>query len=195
VVDSELPTQHLRSRLVAAYIARRLDTEERAAAEAHLAVCEECRREVVEVSGLLLKRRRTAQLLPTAGIAAAAVLAMLAGVSLIGGPTTSGSTQAVRAPLPPAHALIPVRPAPNDSLSAGEEILFVWSAAEVGSTYRLTVLDETGDPVWSAETSDTVAVLPARAGPDAPGTYFWFVDALASDGSTLTSGARRFSLR
>ena len=193
-MDADLPTQHLRSRLVAAYVARRLDAEERAAAESHLAVCAECRREVIEVSGLLQRRRRTAQLLPVAGIAAAAVLTLLAGVSLIGGPET-GSTGAVRAPVAPEHALTAVMPAPNASLSTGDEILFVWSAADVGSTYRLTVLDETGGPVWSVETGDTVAVLPAHAGPGGPGTYFWFVDALASDGSTLTSGAQRFSLR
>jgi len=194
-VDAELPTQHLQSRLVAAYVARSLDSEDREAAEAHLAVCETCRREVVEVSGLLVKRRRTTQLLPAAGVAAAAVLAILAGASLIGGPTNIDSSGAVRGPLAPEHALTPVKPAPDDSLPVGVEILFVWSAADIGSTYRLTVVDETGDPVWSAETSDTVVVLPGRAGPDGPGTYFWFVDALASDGSTLTSGARRFSLR
>lgn len=192
---AEQPTQHLRSRLVAAYVAARLDAEERAAAEAHLALCEQCRREVVEVSRLLVKRRRAGQLLPAAGIAAAAMIAMVIGISLLGEPTTSDSTRAVRAPSQSIRALTPVEPAPDVSLAVGDDILFVWRATEDGSTYRLTLTDETGDPVWSAETSDTMAFLPARAGPDRPGTYFWFIDALGSDGSTLTSGTRRFLLR
>jgi len=181
---------------VAAYVERRLDDEERAVAEAHLATCADCRREVVEVSRLLLKRRRASQLLPAAGIAAAAVIAFVAGVSLIGGPAKPDSVRPIRAPAEsPAPVLTAVEPAPDVSLSVGNDIRFVWKASEAGSTYKLTVVDESGEPVWSAETSDTVTLLPAEDGPDRPGKYFWFVDALASDGSTLTSGARRFSLR
>jgi len=194
-VLAELPTQHLQARLVAAYVERRLDDDERAVVEAHLATCAVCRREVVEVSRLLLKRRRASQFLPAAGIAAAALLALVAGVSLIGGPTKTGSEPTIRAHSSSVPALTAVEPAPDVSLSVGDEIRFVWSAADAGSTYRLTVVDESGEPVWSAETSDTVALLMAQAAPVRAGTYFWFVDALASDGSTLTSGARRFSLR
>jgi hypothetical protein len=196
VIDGN-PTQHLLARLVAAYLERRLDAEERAAVEAHLATCEDCRREVLEVSRLILKRRRARQVLPVAGIAAAAVLALVAGVSLIGGPPETAASGAVRAPTlpPPARALTAVEPPQDTTLSVGEGIRFLWRAADPGSTYRLTVLDEAGGPVWSTRTSDTVAFLPAEAGPEEIGGYFWFVDALASDGSTLTSGTRRFSLR
>lgn len=192
---AELPKQHLQARLVAAYVESRLDDEERAAAEAHLATCADCRREVVEITRLLLKRRRASQHLPIAGIAAAAMLALVVGVSLIGGPREGESVRAIRAPSPPTtSALAVLEPAQDVALPVGHEIRFVW-ASKAGSTYRLTVLDESGEPVWSAETSDTVALLPAQAGPESAGTYFWFVDAMASDGSTLTSGARRFSLR
>ena len=196
-VVAELQAQHLQARFVAAYVESRLDADERAVAEEHLATCATCRREVVEVSRLLLKRRRASQLLPAVGIAAAAMLALVAGISLIGGPTGSDSMRdPVRAPsLTRSHALMVLEPAPDASLSIGADVRFVWNAAELGSTYRLVVLDESGGPVWATETSDTVAVLPASAGPERTGAYFWFVNALASDGSTLTSGARRFSLR
>lgn len=190
-------TQHLKARLVASYVAGRLDVEERAVVESHLAICDACRREVVEVGRLLQKRPRDSKLLPVAGIAAAAVIALVAGISLLGGPTGSGTTPgAVRAPsISVSRELVALEPAPDTSLSIGSNIRFVWNATEAGSTYRLVVLDESGGPVWTTETSDTMAFLPPGARPKQTGAYFWFVDALASDGSTLTSGARRFSLR
>lgn len=188
--------KHLPAKLVAAYLEDHLDPEERDRVEGHLAACLECRREVVNVGRLLVKHRRVRIVAPAAGIAAAAMLALVIGVSLVQRPASDDFLAPVRTPALPVNIpLQTVEPVSGSSLSAGEDIRFVWNQATAGATYRLTVIDDAGGPIWSTETGDTVVILPARLGLQPGSTYFWFVDALSHDGSAQTSGARHFTLR
>lgn len=187
--------QHLPARLVAAYLEGVVSERERSEVEEHMTACPECRHELVEVGRLMAKRRRTRLYIPAAAVAVAAAFALALGVSVIG-EAQQERPMAVRAPEPSEVGTITaIAPAAESILSAGDDIRFVWSAKANGGTYRLTVLDESGGPAWSTETGDTVAVLPAEAGLEKDRAYFWFVDALASDGRTATSRARSFSLR
>lgn len=195
-VEPQPAERHLRARLVAAYLEDQLAPEERDQVEGHLASCMECRQEVVSVGRLLVKHRRIRVLVPGAGLAAAAMLALVVGISLVQGPANGDFVAPVRTPALPADIpLQVVEPDPGSSLPFGQDIRFVWNGADAGATYKLTVVDESGGPVWSTETGDTVATLPAQLGLSPGSTYYWFVDALLYDGSAQTSGARNFTLR
>jgi len=74
-------------------------------------------------------------------------------------------------------------------------IRFTWSAGPEGSTFRFTLLDERGERVWSSETGDTTIVLPAEIEVTPGRSYYWYVDALAPDGRTLTAGPTPLEVR
>ena len=190
------PTAHLPAATVAAYLQGELDTGSRAEAETHLASCTACRHEVVAVGGLLATRRRRRMIAPALGLAAAAVLALAVGLPTLRRHDESGATVTVRAPVTPAaHALATITPAADTILPASHDLQFAWHAVPGGSTYRVMLLGESGERLWSTETGDTVALLPDDVRLAAAASYFWYVDALTGDGTARTSGARRFSVR
>jgi hypothetical protein len=85
-----------------------------------------------------------------------------------------------------------VSPASGDTVK-GDQVVFVWQRVGNEPLYRLTLTDATGRAVWTRDTSDTTVTLPASS-PLAKGqSYFWFVDALGSDGTALTTGVHRFT--
>jgi hypothetical protein len=49
--------------------------------------------------------------------------------------------------------------------------------------------------VWLHETVDTAVSLPPDVALEPGGSYYWYVDALDSDGVSLTTGTRRLTLR
>lgn len=182
-------------RLVAAYLEGEISGAERERAEAHFAVCAACRGELVEVRRLADSAPRIRRPAPAVGIAAAAVILLAAGLATLSGRLATPDGPVVRASDPVAvAALHAVAPAPGASLPASE-LRFVWNAAPAGSTYRVVVLDASGSPLWAGETADTTAVVPSEIVLEPGATYFWFVDALSADGSSLTTGARQFSIR
>jgi hypothetical protein len=187
VSDTAL-TEHLEPQAVAAYAAGRLNDSERERIERHLAQCPECVSEVVAIHRMTRPARWPARLL-VGGLAAAAALAIW-----IGGPGRAPPAPAddIRGPeAPSVLQLDAVRPADGSTLGDSG---FAWHAIENAVTYRLTITDEAGDEMWSQTTSDTSLLLPAGARL-APGrTYFWYVDALRSDGASATSGVRRFQI-
>ncbi len=61
--------------------------------------------------------------------------------------------------------------------------------------YVLTVTDENGDVVWTAETSDTSLVLPRGVDLKSGSRYYWYVDALLDDARSSTTGVREFTIR
>jgi len=54
------------------------------------------------------------------------------------------------------------------------------------------VTDVSGRVVWVKETSDTALALPADVSLGGGREYLWYVDALGSDGQSVTTGIRRF---
>jgi len=175
-----------------------LDPTDRRRVEAHLDACAQCRRELIEVRSLAASYRPPATL--TSGrlwariAAGAALAAVLAAVVLLprSNPTVPGRTDAVRTPTQAGSRegrlrIDAVSPA-SDAAVAASAVVFAWhsTAADI---YRLTLLTESGEPVWSLETADTSAVVPSST-PLKPGAYFWRVDAIG-DGITATTGVRR----
>lgn len=190
------PTEHLPATTVAAYLQGKLDGTGRSTAEAHLASCAACRHEAVAVAQLMAARRRERIMGPALGVVAAAVLALAVGLPKHRPNVQAAVGDPVRAPAPaPAAAISTITPAPDTVLPAGGAVRFAWHAAPGGSRYRVMLLGETGELLWSTETGDTVAPLPHDVRLAPAGSYFWYVDALSTDGATRTSGARRFSLR
>ena len=73
-----------------------------------------------------------------------------------------------------------------------QAVAFTWHAS-ASDAYRVTVLTETGDPVWSGETTDTTAKLPPSARLESGHTYFWRVEGIEK-GIVATSGVRRLHI-
>jgi hypothetical protein len=76
------------------------------------------------------------------------------------------------------------------AVAAKQPIVFTWRA--VGADlYRLTILTDSGEPIWSQETADTSLMIPDRTSLASGVTYFWRVDAVG--GSIVAStGANPF---
>jgi len=172
--------------VIAAYVDRRLGTEERRAVESHLAECDACRAEVVEVARLVRGRRRP-WILATAGLGVAAAAVLIITLVPRGGMPPDGPL--LRSGSDGAAIIVAI--SPTDSLPLlPDSVRFVWRAAGMGASYRITVMDVRGDVVWAGNTADTAVT----AGASLPrGTaYFWYVDALLPDGRTATTGVRTF---
>lgn len=193
---NEQSREHLSAADAAAYLDGRLNPADRARAEAHLADCGECRHELVALRAVLadadrsdgaaVVRRRRRRLSVPLGMAAAAVL-------LIAVATTLRRSDPIveRAPSDAGSARLATH-GPRDGVSS-ERVVFVWAPAEPGSSYRLTVTDSAGAPVWSTSTTDTALALPPATKLLSGRRYHWYVDALVGDGHTITSGVRSFS--
>ena len=189
-------TTHLEADTMAAYVDGRLDARERSRAEAHLAVCSACRDEVVSVRQTLASFQPAARRFPVPlPLAAAAVLILAVGLPLARMWKGTPDEIAVRQPGSGAvQGVVAVEPAVGAVMATGSA-QFVWRAADPGSTFRFRIVDESGATVWSVETGDTAVSLPGDVTLHSGVTYFWYVDALAADGRSMTSGAQRFTVR
>jgi hypothetical protein len=76
------------------------------------------------------------------------------------------------------------------AIAADGPIVFTWES--VGADlYRVTILTENGEPIWSQETPDTSVVVSDRTSLSSGATYFWRVDVVG--GSIVAStGANPF---
>src|SRR5207302_10761246 len=92
-----------------------------------------------------------------------------------------------------ASIQVPVIAPPSDSAVDAARVVFVWRSMEPRGPCRLTLMDAAGARLWSISTRDTWVTLPVEVRV-APGrTYLWYVDALAGDGRSSSSGVRSFS--
>jgi hypothetical protein len=102
------------------------------------------------------------------GLAAAAAVVLLAVIPALPRAPDAGDGFRDEAPVAPAAA--PVLLAPD---LAGESAGLRWSAVPAASQYRLTIFDAEGALIWSVETSDTTATIPATVSL-APATQYWW---------------------
>ena len=195
----ELPDdgRHLDAETVAAYVEGLLERPRQEETERHLATCRACRDEVVEVRGLLAAQhpavRRLRLFVP---LAAAAAALLMVGVPLARTWNVEANQPAVaRTPEERSGGLSVVAPLPDASVASGTSPRFVWHAADPGSRFTLTLVDDGGAALWTIETGDTSVALPPDVSLSPGRTYFWYVDALGTDGRSLTSGATRFVVR
>ncbi len=164
--------------------------------QAHLSDCDECRLLMVESSRAVdaaVTTGRRSYWAWTTGISAIAALLLFAFLprpqlqfrephqpSGIERREGSAAANVVRILLPDENSAIPPR-----------QIRFLWHREDKAS-YRLTVVDRTGDLVWQATTSDSSLILPDSAALKPGTTFYWYVDALRLDGSSITSGRQSF---
>jgi hypothetical protein len=77
--------------------------------------------------------------------------------------------------------------------AARTPITLRWRALRSDARYSVEVLDANDAPVFSNETNQTQATMPAAS--LKPGTYRWYVRARASDGTEIRSRVETFSIR
>ena len=183
---------HLTAEDVAAFLDRRLTTDEKHGIEEHLAHCGRCRAELAAVRKLVksgpIPERRVFRI----GLAAAAVIAFLA---LTLGRMGPGSTEDRIRTTPSAttsesELIKGLQPADGDTISSASAAL-AWRSIGGEPTYRVTITDATGQLVWTNTTPDTSLMVPPTL-LSAGRTYFWYVDALRADGRAASIGVRRF---
>jgi anti-sigma factor RsiW len=187
---------HVSEGELAGFLDGDLDPAVRRRVEEHLDACAACRGELIAVQRLAASydaAGRPSRRVWAGLAAAAAIAAVLGGVVLWprATPLIGLHPDTVRAPIQPVSG--EGRPhidvlAPASETVAVSALHFAWRPA-AADAYRLTVLSDSGDPVWSVETTDTSAALSPGVRLR-PGAYFWRVDAIAA-GITATSGAQR----
>lgn len=181
---------HLTGAQIGEFLEHALPDEERRMVSAHLAECDECRSQVVEV-GRVVRTESTRPSRRTWAVAlgAAAVLALLLVQPWEQEP---GSTEVFREDVATAARASIEVVGPVADARVGEGPRFVWRSADSEAVYRFTLASETGEILHSTTTSDTLLGLPNEI-TFAPGQeYYWVVDALLPDGSTATTGAHPF---
>ena len=181
-------TPHLDPGEVARLAAGTSDPAERERVEVHLAACDVCTAEVVAAWRFGGRRPRRG-----GWIAAwAAAAALLAGV-LLWPPRRSapeGETVRGREEQGVSQALVIISPREREVVGPGVQL--TWRSHQGVATYKLAVDDANGDSVWAATTADTTVGLPATLALARGASYFWYVDALLSEGRSVTSGIHEF---
>ena len=193
------PDAHLTSDEVAMYVDGHLSDTDRPVVDAHLAECDTCRSEVLEVRSMLrtAPRRSDKHWRALALLGTAAAAAVLIATPWRGRPPTIDDrhpgTTTERAVLPDGardsvHIVAPSGAARIDRAA----LAFSWARGTGDARFTVTVMNERGDVAWTATTRDTVIVPPTSV-ELAPGTtYFLYVDAQRVDGTSARSSARSF---
>jgi len=184
--------QHLTPEELGAYLSNSLTDADRASVERHLAACDECRSELIEgqraIATASSARPARRSGIYAIGLAAAAVVAFAFWPR---SDVTRDQATIERNTNPPdAGTVTIVSPAPSAEI-ADSGAAFVWRHND-GSSYKITVTDAAGRPLWSETTADTTAVPPSSLSLARGEQFFWYVDALKSDGSSVTSGVNSF---
>jgi hypothetical protein len=179
-------TAHLSAGQLAGFLDRTVATSERKAIKAHLAECDQCRHELIEVGRLARgpRQRRWIAWVP-AGVAAAAAVAFL----LLRSPGEPRS-DTLRGTGPDGVSPIAAVAPALDAVITPDSLVFVWHAAAPDAQYRVRLTDQLGNVVWSVSQAETTAVLPRSVVLEPNRSYFWYVDALFPDGHSGTTGAR-----
>ena len=190
--DSHRPAQvvsHLTDADVAAFIDGSLAEADRVSAAAHLAACDECRAEIVSAAGLaasIPSRNRRRLPLALAGMAAAA--AVLAVLWL---PPTANLDQKVLERAADKSPAVAVASPVDGTIVDSDSVMLSWRG-ELGSSYRVTVTDDSGRTLWTTTTTESHAWVPDRELPTDSGIVYWYVDALRTDGTSVSSSLQSF---
>jgi hypothetical protein len=127
-------------------------------------------------------------------VLAGAVAASLVGVALVrrsGLATGASLASPVRAPaISEGRARIGIVSPGENATTLPGSLAFTWRPL-AADFYRLTLLTESGAPVWTVETADTTASLSDRVVLQPGALYFWRVDAISA-GISASSGSHRF---
>jgi len=195
-------TGHLTSDEVAAYVDGRSSTADRSGIDAHLADCDLCRAEVLEVRSMLKSaphaRRSNRSLRALVGAAAAAVILValpwrdLRRPSL--SPNSGVGTERAVVPDGGRDSVVIVTPTADGAVATGR-LTFTWRRGESDAQFTVTLLNTRGDIRWSGSTPDTVITVPDSVALPPAASYVVYVDALRSDGTSARSAPRMFTIR
>lgn len=179
---------HMNDLEVAAYIDRGLKPQKLTEIEEHLAYCQECRENLVKAQELVSHSSSPRRYIRYGIIAAAAAaIALVAVPSLRNAPDTIDVMRGTTASQP-----LTVYGPLGDIKSTS--VRFTWASIPGALSYHLNVTTATGEPVWSASSSDTTLTAPSGIGLVTGTRYFWSVDALTADGSTRSTGTHEFGI-
>jgi hypothetical protein len=186
---------HLSDSDIASYLDGAMSADERARAETHLSMCDECRLETVTASEAIASAPSTKPRSTTAwrwvGVTAAAGLLVVAASTLS---RNAADTEIVRAENPglPGNRATVIVVSPTDGGSLARDQSLVWRSFGPDATYRLTIADESAQPLYSATVQDTSAAIPSSVPAERGKKFFWYVDAIGGDGLTASSGLKSF---
>lgn len=181
---------------LAAFLDGRLGDEERTRVEAILAADPDARAEMIAAARLVaeveqpsLRRRDYLKWIGIAAAAAAAIAVLVVPVDFSRDRTPDAVTERQSATEDGGRILL-LSPSETDPV-APRTVAFEWRA-ERSASYRLTVADSSGSTVWTTTTEMARAALPAAVRLAGGSRYYWYVDAILLDGSSITSGPRAF---
>lgn len=180
---------HLETGEVAAYLDGALAPSERTGVEAHLADCDACRMEVVDVARVVRTRPNPRRwYLPVGAVAAAAAALLL----LIPRPEQDRlEPPDYREPVI-TTTVAPVAIAPRGTITTAERL--IWSSVPHADRYQVAVFDDTGHALWETQTSDTATVLPDSIRFQTGAPYHWKVKAQTSWNRWVSSDLVEFSI-
>ena len=193
--DAMTGEPHLSVDDIASMIDGSLTTDERATAERHLAICDECREELAASARAVA----SAASVPAWRIPWRLIVPLAAGIVLAVMLRPPAASDRVAEPrertaVPDRDArIVTVFPAARAALRA-EPVRFVWRPIESSIGYRVVVKEASGAPVWSGDVADTVLVLPDSVRLRAGAPYVWRVDGARADGTTASSAETPFRI-
>ena len=189
---------HLSDAELAGYLDHDLSADERRRVETHIDECAACRREIVallpithpgEPRGSTIVYRPRRWWIPAA---AAAVVAALALPRLTRDAPGPDAPQRARPVMEAGGRSGLAIVAPADDATVEGRVVFTWRSKNADA-YRIAVLTEKGDPVWTSDTGDTTAALPDSVLLEPGHAYFWRVDAIGT-GIAASTGAHRLQI-
>jgi len=187
-------TTHIDVDEVASYLDRTLSDEDRRRVEAHLFICDECRAEVTASSEAVssappLRGSRLRSWQAGAGAVAAAALIVIVATTL----SRSRADRDIERDSNIGASSVTVTQ-PGDGLPLGADRLVIWHKFAENASYRVTIADQSAQPIYTTTVTDTSAIIPSSV-TLAPGKkYFWYVDAIRANGATATSGLKSFKI-
>lgn len=193
--------EHLSERELAAFLDGGATSPERRRVEAHIDICDVCRRELVDIGRAVERRglRTRGAIAPLSrqwwipAAAAAGIVAILLVPRLATRPSAMDSqTRASRVADAEGQRRIDLISPADDVTVPAARIVFTWHGV-AADVYRISLLTESGDPIWGKETTDTSVALPPTVSLTTGGAYFWRVDAVAN-GIVATTPAHRLQV-
>lgn len=174
---------------IAAYLEQKLTREELPRVEAHIAECKDCRKEALAVTRILATRTRRRWFFTGGSLAAAIV----AAVWLLPEWTSNlnmrelAEEATVRASSDEGVSRLSVIAPTAGAVLGPRDRTFRWQSLGTDVLYRITLTDREGVEVWTADTEETEATVPAEVVLVGGLRYFWRVDASLPDGRSATT--------